>query len=42
MKLTVAQLQWVKGQAVARRCSASDVIESALIAAGAPARTAGG
>lgn len=37
LTLTVAQLTWVKVEAARRRCTQNDVIEQALIQAGAPA-----
>lgn len=36
MRLTVSQLAWIKQQTVERRCSQQDVVEAALVAAGAP------
>lgn len=36
IRLKVEQLLWVKGAALAKRCTMNDIIEQALIAAGAP------
>jgi hypothetical protein len=36
LRLTRRQLKWVKDQAFERRCTQQDVIETALVAAGAP------
>lgn len=36
MRLTRRQLKWIKDQAWERRCSQQDVVEAALVAAGAP------
>lgn len=37
VRLTRSQLKWIKDRAFDRRCTQQDVIESALIAVGAPA-----
>lgn len=36
MRLTRRQLKWIKDEAFERRCSQQDVIEAALVLAGAP------
>jgi hypothetical protein len=36
VRLTRQQLKWIKDAAWERRCSQQDVIEAAIIAAGAP------
>ncbi|MET0426685.1 MAG: hypothetical protein ABW046_22650 [Actinoplanes sp.] len=36
VRLTRPQLKWIKDQAFERRCSQQDVIESLIVAAGAP------
>lgn len=36
VRLTRRQLKWIKDAAFERRCSQQDVIEAAVVAAGAP------
>lgn len=40
LRLTRRQMKWIKDTAFERRCSQQDVIEAALVAAGAPAEGA--